>query len=66
MQKVSYEINKHKASGNWVVWKITEYEDSDRGGISNYKVYSGTKKECQEKKKELMKSERTSRKIRKA
>lgn len=57
MQKVSYEISKHKSTGNWVLWKITEYEDGDRGGINNYKVYSGTKKECQEKKKELMKND---------
>ena len=44
MQKVRYEITKHKESGNWVLWKITEKEYEDHGGLSTQKIISGTKK----------------------
>ena len=53
MQKITYEIYKHKESGNWVLWKITEIEYKDHGSLSTHKIISGTKKECQEKLKEI-------------
>ena len=53
MQKITYEIHNHKESGEWVLWKITEYENKDSGGLSTHKLMSGTKKECQEKLKEI-------------
>lgn len=53
MQKVSYEIYKHKESGEWVLWKITETEYEDHGSLSTHKIISGTKKECQLKLKEI-------------
>ena len=45
MQKVSYEIYKHKESGNWVLWKIMETEYEGQGSLGTYKIISGTKKE---------------------
>ena len=58
MQKVSYEIYKHKESGEWVLWKITETEYEDHGGLSTHKLMSGKKKECQKKLKEIKENER--------
>ena len=58
MQKVRYEITKHKESGNWVLWKITEIEYKDHGSLSTHKIISGAKKECQEKLKEIKENER--------
>ena len=58
MQKVSYEIYKHKESGNWVLWKITEIEYEGYGSLSTHKIISGTKKECQEKLEEIKENER--------
>ena len=49
MQKVSYEIQRHKESGEWVLWKIIETEYEDHGGLSTKKIISGPKKECQKK-----------------
>ena len=59
MQKVSYEINRHKESGEWVLWKIVENirQDEGCGGMSLRGIFSGTKKECQEKKREMMKND---------
>ena len=53
MQEISYEIQRHKESGEWVLWKITETEYEDHGSLSSYKIFSGSKKECQEKLKEI-------------
>ena len=53
MQKVSYEIYRHKESGEWVLWKITETEYESHGGISSKKLFNGTKKECQKKLEEM-------------
>lgn len=58
MQKVSYEIYKHKESGNWVLWKIMETEYEGQGSLGTHKIISGTKKECQEKLKEIKENER--------
>lgn len=59
--KITYEINYKKKDKIWVLWKTTECSHcTDLRGI-----FKGTKKECEEKKKELMKNEsrRTKRKI---
>ena len=55
MQKVSYEISKHRESKEWVVWKInTDLRPKEgRGGMSTRGIFRGTKKECQEKLKEI-------------
>ena len=58
MQKVRYEITKHKESGNWVLWEITETEYEDHGSLSTHKLMSGTKKECQEKLKEIKENDK--------
>lgn len=58
MQKITYEIHKHKESGEWVLWKITETKYEDHGSLSTHKLMSGTKKECQEKLKEIKENER--------
>ena len=58
MQKVRYEITKHKESGNWVLWEITEISYIDRSVISTYRVINGTKKECQEKLKEIKENDK--------
>ena len=57
MQKVSHEISRHKESGEWVLWKIvTDFQE--KKGIGSLKgIFSGTKKECQEKKREMMKND---------
>ena len=57
MRKVSYEIQRHKESGEWVLWKITETEYEDCGGLSTKKIISGTKKECQKKLEEIKKND---------
>lgn len=66
--EITYEIYKNEYSKEWVLREVKSYVNSENGtgGISSRGIFSGTKKECQEKKKELMKSERASRKIRKA
>lgn len=58
MQKVSYEISRHKENGEWVLWKIvTDFQE--KKGIGSLKgIFSGTKKECQEKKREMMKNDK--------
>lgn len=58
MQKVSYEIYRHKESGEWVLWKITETEYEDHGGISSKKLFNGTKRECQKKLEEIKKNDK--------
>ena len=58
MQEISYEIQKHKESGEWVLWKITETEYEDHGGLSTKKIISGTKKECQKKLEEIKNDKR--------
>ena len=58
MRKVSYEIQRHKESGEWVLWKITETEYEDYGGLSTKKIISGTKKECQKKLEEIKNDKR--------
>lgn len=65
MQEISYEIQKHKESGEWVLWKITETEYEDHGGLSTKKIISGTKKECQKKLEEIKNDNRRTIKIRK-
>ena len=57
MQEISYEIQRHKESGEWVLWKITETEYEDCGGLSTKKIISGTKKECQKKLEEIKKND---------
>lgn len=52
--KVTYEVKYKKEDKEWVLWKTTEYKH----GIDLRGIVSGTKKECEEKKKELMKNER--------
>ncbi len=56
--KVTYDIQKNHF-GNWNLIKIVETNFGNHGGIQSYPVFQGTKKECEEKKKELMKVERT-------
>ena len=58
MQKVSYEISRHKESGEWVLWKIvTDFQE--KKGIGSLKgIFCSTKKECQEKKREMMKNDK--------
>ena len=58
MQEISYEIQRHKESGEWVLWKITETEYEDHGSLSSYKIFSGSKKECQEKLKEIKENDK--------
>ena len=58
MQKVSYEIYKHKESGNWVLWKIMETEYEGQGSLGTHKIISGTKKECQKKLEEIKKNDK--------
>lgn len=58
MQEISYEIQRHKESGEWVLWKITETEYEDCGGLSTKKIISGTKKECQKKLEEIKKNDK--------
>ena len=58
MRKVEYEIQRHKESGEWVLWKITETEYEDYGGLSTKKIISGTKKECQKKLEEIKKNDK--------
>ena len=60
MRKVEYEIQRHKESGEWVLWKIVENirQDEGCGGMSLRGIFSGTKKECQEKKREMMKNDK--------
>lgn len=57
MQKVSHEISRQKESGEWILWKIvTDFQE--KKGIGSLKgIFSGTKKECQEKKREMMKND---------
>ena len=57
MQEISYEIQRHKESGEWVLWKIIETEYEDHGGISSKKLFNGTKKECQKKLEEIKKND---------
>ena len=58
MQKVSYEIYKHKESGEWVLWKVvTDFQE--KKGIGSLKgIFSGTKKECQKKLKEIKENDK--------
>lgn len=65
MQEISYEIQRHKESGEWVLWKITETEYEDHGSLSSYKIFSGSKKECQKKLEEIKNDNRRTIKIRK-
>ena len=58
MRKVEYEIQRHKESGEWVLWKITETEYKTHGGLSTKKIISGTKKECQKKLEEIKKNDK--------
>ncbi len=58
MQEISYEIQRHKESGEWVLWKIIETEYEDHGGLSTKKIISGTKKECQKKLEEIKKNDK--------
>ena len=58
MRKVEYEIQRHKESGEWVLWKIIETEYEDHGGISSKKLFNGTKKECQKKLEEIKNDKR--------
>lgn len=58
MQEISYEIQRHKESGEWVLWKIIETEYEDHGGISSKKLFNGTKKECQKKLEEIKNDKR--------
>ena len=58
MRKVEYEIQRHKNSGEWVLWKITETEYEDHGSLSSYKIFSGSKKECQKKLEEIKNDKR--------
>ena len=58
MQEISYEIQRHKESGEWVLWKITETEYEDHGGLSIKKIISGTKKESQKKLEEIKKNDK--------
>lgn len=64
----TYEIYKNNYSGDWVLQEVEESHvlAKGTGGLKFRGIFTGSKKECQEKKKELMKSERASRKIRKA
>lgn len=58
MQEISYEIQRHKESGKWVLWKIIETECEDHGGLSTKKIISGPKKECQKKLEEIKNDKR--------
>ena len=58
MRKVEYEIQRHKNTGEWVLWKITETEYEDHGGLSTKKIISGTKKECQKKLEEIKENDK--------
>lgn len=58
MRKVEYEIQRHKNSGEWVLWKITETEYEDHGSLSSYKIFSGSKKECQKKLEEIKENDK--------
>ena len=58
MRKVEYEIQRHKNSGEWVLWKIIETEYEDDGGLSTKKIISGPKKECQKKLEEIKKNDK--------
>lgn len=66
--EITYEIYKNNHSGDWVLQELEESHDLAKGtgGLKFRGVFTGSKKECLEKKKELMKNARTSRKIRKA
>ena len=47
--EINYEITYNKYTKEWVVWKNIEGEKS----ISCKSVFSGTRKECQKRLKEL-------------
>ena len=49
MKKITYEISKNKTTGDWRIIKNLE---SDHG-LNSVCIFNGTKKECQEKLKEL-------------
>lgn len=57
MQKVEYSITKNEATKEWVLWKsVTSFQKEN--GVGSLKgIFSGTKKECQEKKREMMKND---------
>lgn len=57
MQKVEYSITKNEATKEWVLWKsVTNFQKEN--GVGSLKgIFSGTKKECQEKKREMMKND---------
>ena len=65
--ELTYEIYKNEYSNEWVLREVKSYVNHEKGagGISSRGIFSGTKKECQEKKKELIKNDRVRRKIRK-
>ena len=58
MQKVEYSITKNEATKEWILWKsVTDFQE--KKGIGSLKgIFSGTKKECQEKKREMMKNDK--------
>ena len=58
MQKVSYEISRHKESGEWVLWKsvINFQKENGKGRLKG--IFSGTKKEGQEKLKEIKENDK--------
>ena len=65
--KIYFEIYKNECSKEWVLRKVKSYVDFEngKGGISSRGIFSGTKKECQLKREELIKNDRIGSKIRK-
>ena len=58
MQKVEYSITKNEATKEWVLWKsVTDFQE--KKGIGSLKgIFSGTKKECQKKLKEIKENDK--------
>ena len=49
MKKVNYSIKKHKQLGKHVLWK----EISSEHGFAIKGIFNGTKKECEDRLKEI-------------
>ena len=54
MKRVYYTIEKSTIENTWILWRMTKVKNS----CGCYRVYSGTKKEVQEKLKELKGSDK--------
>jgi len=57
--KINYTLEYNSTNKTWVVWKNLESEHS----YNFYKVYEGSKKECQERLKEIKNGEASKTKI---